>query len=49
MLVTITTWMTGLDKRLASIEARIGALEMALHQKGIQIPPVGSGHEETPS
>ena len=48
MLMTITSWTTGLDKRLAAMEARLGAIEIGLQAKGIPIPHVGTGMEAPP-
>jgi hypothetical protein len=42
MVMRMTSWMTGLDERLNLIERRLGAMEMALTGKGIQVPPIDS-------
>jgi len=45
MVMKLTTWSTGLDRRLSKIEIRLGAIEMGLAGKGIHLPPVDEEEE----
>lgn len=47
-VMRITSWMSGLDKRLNVIERRLGAMEMALTMAGIKIQPVATPEEKNP-
>jgi len=47
MVMSMTSWMTGLDQRLNKIERRLGSIEMALTARGISIPPIGGENDKT--
>lgn len=41
MVTRLTGWSLGLDERMTKIETRLGAIEMALTEQGVDLAAIG--------